>query len=75
MKPASLEFICFVLIPPVILPEGGNDGQEGNLVSYMHICGRRLVAKAGSQKKGSLCAAEAWVAKETGWGLGGSPSG
>lgn len=49
--------------------------EGGNLVSYMHICGRRLVAKAGSQKKGNLSAAEAQVAKETGRGLGGSPSG
>lgn len=32
-----------------------------------------MVAKAGSLKKGSLSTAEAQVAKETGWGLGGAP--
>lgn len=73
VKPASLEFMCFVLIPPVIPPRGRQWWRRGNPVSYRHTCGRRLVAKAGSLKKGSLSPAEAQVAKETGWGLGGAP--
>lgn len=73
VKPASLESTCFVLIPPVIPPRGRQWWRRGNLVSYRHTCGRRLVAKVDSLKKGSLSTAEAQVAKEAGWGLGGTP--